>query len=129
VYGDDSMFNANSSMGVAHSGTTSQMSRDAILNVINQGNDGGISVQSIVDRFPRKVRADVYDSDGKIKTVGAGPMPIEVWHNDKNRGGLQGEANKWIFKSMDWSLLQKAGPGALGELGTFFSAPPPHLPF
>jgi hypothetical protein len=129
VYGDDSMFNAQSSMGVAHSGTTSQMSRDAILNILNVGNDGGISVQSIVDRFPTQVRADVYDSKGKVKQAGVGPMPIEAWHNDKNRGGLQGEANKWIFKSMDWSLLQKAGPGAMKDLGTFFSAPPPHVPF
>lgn len=129
VYGDDAMFNANSSMGVAHSGTTSQMSRDSILNIINTGNDGGNTVKSIVDRFPRKVRADIYDSKGKVTSSKVGPMPIEAWHSDKGRGGLQGEANKWIFKSMDWSLLQKAGPGAMKDLGTFFSAPPPHVPF
>jgi hypothetical protein len=56
-------------------------------------------------------------------------MPIEAWHNAKNRGGLQGEANKWIFKTMNWELTQKLVPGAKGGLGTFFTAPPPHKPF
>jgi hypothetical protein len=119
-------------MGVAHSGTTAQMSRDAILNIVNLGYDKGMTEKSIVDRFPRKVRADVYDVEGKITAQGAGPMPIEVWHNTKNPGGLQSEADRWIFGNMDWGPLQKAGPGALGaigDLGTFFSAPPPHAPF
>jgi hypothetical protein len=130
VYGDDNMFNHNSSVGVAYSGETSQMSRDAILSIANTGGDGGKSVQSIVDRFPTKVRADVYDDDGKVTQQGVS-MPIEVWHNEKDRGGLQGEANQWIFKSMNWGLTQKLVPGAKGDLGTFFKAakPPKHVPF
>jgi hypothetical protein len=133
VYGDDNMFNHNSSVGVAYSGETSQMSRDAILSIANTGGDGGKSEKSIVDRFPTKVRADIYDDDGKVTTPGVA-MPIEAWHNEKNRGGLQGEANKWIFKSMNWGLTQKLAPGAkgaMGDLGTFFKAakPPKHVPF
>ena len=128
VYGDDSMMNSGSSMGVAHSGETSQMSRDAIVNIINTGADGGNSEQAIVDRFPRKVRADVYDDKGKVVTQGA-PMDIELWHNEKNRGGLKGEAFKWIFPAMSWSIKQKMAPAAAKDLGTFFTAPPPHNPF
>ena len=128
VYGDDAMFSANSSMGVAHSGTTSQMSRDAILGIINGNGDGGNTEQAIVDRFPRKVRADVYDDKGKVVTAGVS-MDIENWHNEKNRGGLKGEAFEWIFPSMSWGITQKLAPGAKGELGMFFSAPAPHNPF
>ncbi len=120
VYGDDSMFNANSSMGVAHSGATSQMSRDAIISLINTGNDT-IPVKSIVDRFPRQVGVDVRGTI--VKT------PFEDWHNPAGGGALKKQANDKIFKSMDWSLLQKAGPGMLKDLGTFFTAPPPHNPF
>lgn len=129
VYGDDAMFNKESSMGVAHSGETSQMSRDAILSIINSGNDGGRTVQSIVDRFPYSVRADVYDHKGKLVAEGSGPMPIQKWHNSKDAGGLQYEANQWIFKKMNWKPVQKIVPGAFRDLGTFFTAPPPHAPF
>lgn len=128
VYGDDNMFAKNSSAGVAYSGETSQMSRDAIVNILNTGNDGGNTQKAIIDRFPRKVRADVYDDEGKVLVQGA-PMSIEAWHNEKNRGGLKGEAFKWIFPSMSWGLTQKLVPGAKAELGTFFTAPPPHRPF
>ena len=127
VYGDDAMFNTNSSMGVAHSGTTSQMSRDAILNVINFGGDQGITVQSIVDRFPRKVKTKVYDAQGTV--TGEAHTDIEVWHNTNDPGGLKQEAFNSIFPSMAWQPLQKMGPGAAGDLGTFFSAPAPHVPF
>ena len=129
VYGDDAMFSANSSMGVAHSGTTSQMSRDSIVNIINTGADGGISVQSIVDRFPRQVRADVYNSKGKVIQTGVA-MPFEAWHDPAEVNSLKAEANRRIFGSMDWGIAQKFAPGVLSpELGTFFSAPAPHVPF
>jgi hypothetical protein len=128
VYGDDAMFSANSSMGVAYSGETSQMSRDAILNIINTGAPGPNTEQAIIDRFPRKVRADVYNDKGKVVTPGV-TMGIEAWHNSNNRGGLKGEAFAWIFPSMAWGITQKLVPGGKGDLGAFFTAPAPHQPF
>lgn len=128
VYGDDAMFSANASAGVAYSGETSQMSRDAIVSIINTGGDAGKTEQSIVDRFPRKVRADVYDDKGKVVTQGV-TMGIEAWHNAANPGGLKGEAFRWIFPSMSWGITQKLAPAGKGELGKFFTAPAPHNPF
>ncbi|HXW80886.1 MAG TPA: hypothetical protein VEJ84_15395, partial [Acidimicrobiales bacterium] len=128
VYGDDNMFNANSSVGVAHSGETSQMSRDAIVNIMNTGGDGGNTVQAIVDRFPREVQADVYNSKGEVKKPGV-KMPIEDWHNSKYAGSLKSNAFAKLFPMMNWSITQKMAPGAARDLGTFFTAPPPHTPF
>lgn len=128
VYGDDNMFNANSSVGVAHSGVTSQMSRDAIVNIINNGDDGGKTVQAIVDRFPREVRADVYNSKGKVTHAGIA-MSIEDWHNTRNDAGLRKTAFDKLFPTMNWSVTQKMAPGAKADLGTFFTVRPPHVPF
>ena len=128
VYGDDNMFNANSSVGVAHSGETAQKSRDAIVNIMNTGADGGNSVQTIVDRFPREVRADVYNSKGEVKQAGV-KMPIEDWHNSNYAGSLKTNAFQKLFPLMNWSIKQKMAPGAAKDLGTFFTAPPPHTPF
>ena len=128
VYGDDNMFNANSSVGVAHSGETSQMSRDAIINIMNTGADGGKTVSTIVDRFPRQVQADVYNSKGEVKQAGV-KMPIEDWHNSNYVGSLKSNAFKKLFPMMNWSIKQKLAPGAAKDLGTYFTAPPPHIPF
>jgi hypothetical protein len=128
VYGDDNMFNANSSVGVAHSGETAQKSRDAIVNIMNTGGDGGNTVQAIVDRFPREVRADVYNSKGEVKQAGV-KMPIEDWHNSSYAGSLKTNAFQKLFPTMNWSIKQKMAPGAAKDLGTFFTAPPPHPPF
>lgn len=128
VYGDTNMFNANSAVGVAHSGATSQMSRDAILSIMDTGGDKGNTVQAIVDRFPTQVRADVYDSKGQVKSAGV-KMPIEDWHNSNYEGSLKTQAFEKLFPQMNWGFTQKLVPGATVELGSFFSAPPPHRPF
>jgi Domain of unknown function (DUF4157) len=128
VYGDDNMFNANSSVGVAHSGETAQMSRDAIVNIMNNGGDGGNTVKAIVDRFPTEVRADVYNSKGEVTAPGQ-TMSIEDWHNSSKAGNLKTTAFEKLFPTMNWSIKQKMAPGAAKDLGTFFTAPPPHTPF
>ena len=128
VYGDDNMFNANSSVGVAHSGETAQMSRDTIVNIMNNGGDGGNTVKAIVDRFPTEVRADVYNSKGEVTAPGQ-TMSIEDWHNSSKAGNLKTTAFEKLFPTMNWSIKQKMAPGAAKDLGTFFTAPPPHTPF
>jgi hypothetical protein len=108
VYGDDAMFSANSSKGVRESGITSNMSRDAILSIINKGNDGGITTESILDRLPNRVQIDL--PNGKtVKT------PLETWHNSDKPGYLKDQCMKEIFPDMSWEPMQKFVPGVAGS--------------
>ena len=104
------------------------MSRDAIVNIMNNGGDGGNTVKAIVDRFPTEVRADVYNSKGEVTAPGQ-TMSIEDWHNSSKAGNLKTTAFEKLFPTMNWSIKQKMAPGAAKDLGTFFTAPPPHTPF
>jgi hypothetical protein len=115
VYGDDAMFSQESAKGVKHSGETSNLSRDAIMNLINTGDDGGKSAASIVARLPDKVRYQVKAEGSTVKTV---EDDLETWHNSTKKGALQDRCNTEVFPGMSWSLMQKFIPGVIGsELG------------
>lgn len=112
VYGDDAMFSKGAAAGVEHSAETAHMSRDAILNTINTGADGGESVAKIMGRLPSHVKVDV-EGVGPVETS------IEAWHDPKNVASLKDFCDKQVFPGMSWSLVQKFAPGVLGsELGT-----------
>jgi len=109
VYGDDSMFNKGSAKGVKHSGETAKMSRDAIRNIINTGNDGGITTQNILNRLPSQVKPDGYPA-----------MSIENWHNPSKEGNLKNYCETDIFPNMGF-LDKAAGLVASGGLSKFIS--------
>jgi hypothetical protein len=115
VYGDDAMFNEGSAAGVRESGITSNMSRDAILNIIKDGKDGGNTTQAILTRLPDKVKVDV--KDDKNKVTGSAVTKLEDWHNPDKGPSLRKFCFDEVFPSMSWSLLQKLGPGVMSTLG------------
>jgi hypothetical protein len=116
VYGDDAMFNQESSKGVQFSGATANQSRDAIINIIDTGTDGGITQQGILGRLPDQVQYDVF-AEGD--TVLSRTDSIEEWHNPANRGALKDRCMGEVFPKMAWKGMQKFVPGVIGnELGT-----------
>jgi len=115
VYGDDAMFNAGSAAGVKESAITSNMSRDAILNITKTGNDAGNTTQAILTRLPDTVKVDVKDDKGKV--TGTADTKLEDWHNPDRGPSLRAFCFSDVFPSMSWSLLQKLGPGAMSTLG------------
>jgi hypothetical protein len=117
VYGDDNMFNKTSSQGVAESGKTANMSRDAILGMINRGDEGVNTTQAILDRLPNRVEFLV----NKVKTESS----LEDWHNPAKGPGLKDICMNKIFPGMAWNPKQKLVPGAAAGLGTI-TAEVPH---
>ncbi len=116
VYGDDRMFNKGSAPGVIASGETANMSRDAIVSIIDTGGDGGKTTASILDRLPAEVVFEVKGDDGKV--ISTEREPISTWHNSSKPGYLKDHCMKKIFPKMSWELLNKFVPGAIGsELG------------
>ncbi|HEY3078634.1 MAG TPA: hypothetical protein VGM69_01885 [Chloroflexota bacterium] len=116
VYGDDAMFNQDSARGVKHSGETANMSRDAILSLINTDDDGGRTAASILARLPQRVKGNVKAGG---ETVYAVDDDLEVWHNSNKAGSLKNLCFANVFPAMSWSLMQKMVPGVAGsELGT-----------
>jgi len=115
VYGDDAMFNEGSAQGVKDSATTANMSRDAILEIIKNGNDNGNTTQRILARLPDTVRVDVKDDKGKV--TGTADTEISKWHNPDQGPSLRSFCFKEVFPSMNWSLMQKLGPGVMSTLG------------
>ncbi len=115
VYGDDAMFNAGSAAGVKESAITSNMSRDAILNITKTGNDAGNTTQSILTRLPDTVKVEV--KDDKSKTTKTVDTSIADWHNPEHGPSLRAHCFSDVFPAMSWSLLQKLGPGVMGNLG------------
>jgi hypothetical protein len=115
VYGDDSMFNAESSKGAEHSGITANRSRDSIYNVLNTGQDQGLTAASIVDRLPSHVSVPLAGG-------GTSVMDISTWHNTKAAGSLRARCEAEVFPGMAAKakeyLLQKGVPGLVGgDLG------------
>ncbi|MGB5048906.1 MAG: hypothetical protein WBO46_08240, partial [Caldilineaceae bacterium] len=111
VYGDDNMFNEGSSAGVKHSAETAHMSRDAIINIITTGGDGGETTAKILNRLPDTVKADVYDHKGRV--VGESTTDIATWHNPGNGGALKQQCFTKIFPEM--GAIDKI-VGAMGDL-------------
>lgn len=109
VYGDDAMFSAASSEGVKESGITANRSRDAILSIINTGDDGGKTTASIMDRLPSFVRYTV-PGTATVRTES-----LERWHNSNAKGALKDQCMTDIFPDMSWSLMQKFVPGVVGS--------------
>lgn len=107
VYGDDSMFNANSANGVKHSGETANMSRDAIRNIFTNGNDGGITTQNILNRLP-----------SHVKPEGGSTVSIQAWHDPSATGQLKTYCETVVFPGM--GMLDKA-VGLTGSLSDFIS--------
>jgi hypothetical protein len=115
VYGDDSMFNAESGKGAAHSGVTANNSRDSIYNILNTGTDQGLTAASILDRLPSHVSVP----NGSGGTV---VMDIATWHNTTAAGSLRAQCEAEVFPGMAAKakeyLLQKGVPGLVGgDLG------------
>lgn len=110
VYGDDAMFNAESSKGVKESGLTANMSRDSIMSIINTGDDGGKTAASILDRLPSRV--EFKKPSGQVVN-----HSIETWHNSSKRGYLKDQCmmDGGIFDDMSGSLMQKFVPGVFGS--------------
>ena len=115
VYGDDSMFNETSSQGAAESGKTANMSRDAIVNIIDQGKDGGNTTKKIMDRLPSYV--EFYVGDVKKES------PLADFHNPANPG-LKKFCMDKVFPGMAWNPKQKLFPGGAAGLGTITSVVP-----
>ena len=111
VYGDDAMFSQGSSAGVKHSAETAHMSRDAIRNIIDNGNDGGNATATILDRLPDQVRVDITDDNGTV--TGNQLMDIATWHNPNNGGTLKQQCFTQIFPGM--GAIDKI-VGAMGGL-------------
>jgi hypothetical protein len=116
VYGDDNMFNETSSQGVAESGKTANMSRDAILGTINKGDEGVNTTQAILDRLPSWVKFWVGGH--------AVESSLEDWHNPAKGAGLKDICMNKIFPGMAWNPKQKLVPGAAAGLGTITAAVP-----
>jgi hypothetical protein len=116
VYGDDHMFRKNASMGLAHSGMTAHMSRNSIMQVIQNGvEDAGHSTQDILKRLPEKVQLD----DASV-------VSLADWH----KGELRSKCEKSIFPSMSNAgknqVFNKLAPGIGGSLGQITKDKPPH---
>lgn len=107
VYGDDSMFNKESAKGVKHSGETAKMSRDAIRNIITDGDDKGLTTKSILDRLP-----------SRVKPEGSTEVSIEEWHDPSKVGGLRTYCEQTVFPGM--GAIDKIA-GASGDLSKFIS--------
>ena len=99
---------------------TANMSRDSILSVINQGNDGGKSTSAILGRLPAQVQYKVTSEDGE--TITTVTQDIAAWHNSSDRGALKDKCMTEVFPGMSGKFMQKFVPGAIGsELGKVFS--------
>ncbi|MEM9805912.1 MAG: DUF4157 domain-containing protein [Cyanobacteria bacterium P01_D01_bin.56] len=107
VYGDDSMFNKESAKGVKHSGETAKMSRDAIRNIITDGDDKGVTTKSILDRLP-----------SRVKPEGLAEVSIKDWHDPSKVGGLRSYCEQTVFPGM--GAIDKIA-GASGDLSKFIS--------
>lgn len=105
VYGDDSMFKSESAKGVKHSGETANMSRDAILNIINKGDDKGITTQAILERLPAYVKPEGVSS----------AISIEAWHNPSQEGSLKDYCFNGVFPSMGLKDKFVALKGSMGD--------------
>jgi hypothetical protein len=69
IYGDANMLNAGGQKGVEYAAKTSQMSREAIFNIINDTPGEAASVAKIKNRFPTTVIVPKF-----------GPRPLENWN-------------------------------------------------
>jgi hypothetical protein len=110
------MFRKNASMGLAHSGMTAHMSRNSIMQVIQNGvEDAGHSTQDILKRLPEKVQLD----DASV-------VSLADWH----KGELRSKCEKSIFPSMSNAgknqVFNKLAPGIGGSLGQITKDKPPH---
>ncbi|HTT91965.1 MAG TPA: hypothetical protein VMF65_20590 [Acidimicrobiales bacterium] len=112
VYGDDAMFSKTSSEGVKESGTTANMSRDSIMNIINTGKDGGFTTKSIMDRLPSFVQYNLTDGQGTTWKI---TEDLDSWHNSNDPGALKDKCMTEIFPKMSWSMMQKFVPGVAGS--------------
>jgi hypothetical protein len=93
--------NANSAVGLKHSGVTARMSRQAIEEIGWNGQTA-IGLNDIADRLPAFVDAP----------SGGGRMSLADWHNN---GALEAQCKNQVFPGMAWGLADKFAPGALGK--------------
>jgi hypothetical protein len=82
IYGDNAMFKQGASMGLRHSGETSHMSRDSIIEMADTGQEpAGKTTQDILRRLPSKVQ--VYT--GQL-------VPLQDWRSDR--------LDEWLGRSI-----------------------------
>jgi hypothetical protein len=58
---------------------------------------------------------DIKDGEGKV--VGTSDTKIGDWHNPDQGQSLCSYCFKDVFPKMNWSLMQKLGPGVMSTLG------------
>ncbi|WP_199335810.1 DUF4157 domain-containing protein [Nostoc sp. FACHB-110] len=78
IYGDNNMMKAGGQKGVKFSAETSQMSREAIFNIVNGEPDKAASVETIKNRFP----GYAIDEGGKL--------PLDKWNEMLKARGESG---------------------------------------
>ena len=107
IYGDDSMFKANAGPGLLHSGTTSHMSRDSILEIAATGAAANTADQ-ILQRLPRKVEID----NGTY-------VGLDTWHHGELLTKLEGgifERMSTIGKTQIVNKGVGLKPGGIGKI-------------
>jgi hypothetical protein len=109
IYGDMAMMNRDSAKGVKHSATTAQMSRDAIIQTVEDGNERPThTTTNILNRLPLEVEV----ADNQYET-------IEVWHNDPEL--LRKTAETTVFANMTQATDNLAGGvSTVKSLGKLF---------
>jgi hypothetical protein len=107
IYGDDSMFKKNAGPGLLHSGTTSHLSRNSILQVATTGK-ADATAQQIFGRLPAEVRLD-------DKSV----VPLETWHHGELLTKLEGGIFESMSEGAKTTVLNKGvglKPTGLGKI-------------
>jgi hypothetical protein len=110
VYGDDAMFKAESAKGAKYAGITSNMSRDAIYEMVNTPPSQGVPAEpagkttaDILGRFPTQVTAP----------GGGNAMSLADWHTN---GPLKLLCDRVIFPQANrnfWKTFVGGGKAAL----------------
>ena len=84
------------------SGETANMSRDSILNMINTGNEGDITMKSIVDRMPGRV---LFRVNGALRESSLGD-----WHKPANGPALKDYCINSVFRTWPGACFRRLVP-------------------
>jgi len=110
IYGDAKMLSGGGQQGVEYSATTSQMSREAIFNIMNGRSDLAASVNDIRNRFPTKV-----------VVPGIGPRTLENWnyqflYTNESFKEAASTAAKIAYKAMEGGGISGGNAINVGEI-------------
>jgi hypothetical protein len=110
IYGDAKMLSSGGQKGVQYSAETSQMSREAIFNIMNGSPDLAASISDIKNRFPNKV-----------VVPDVGPRSLENWnyqflYTDASFKAAASTAAKLAYKAMDEGGISGGNAINVGEI-------------